>query len=148
MAVKSTPGLIILLALLALVAGVLIYYGKPLSRNGTSLPPAEKPGLIRLSQPRPNDVIASPLTLTGEARGNWFFEASFPVRLLDGNGRELAAAPAQAQREWMSAEFVPFHAELAFTAPATAGGTLVLEKDNPSGLPEHADELRIPVRFR
>ena len=31
--------------------------------------------------------------------------------------------------------------------PATSTGTLVLQKDNPSGLPEHADELRIPVRF-
>ncbi len=47
----------------------------------------------------------------------------------------------------MTAEFVPFRAVLTFAAPATERGTLVLEKDNPSGLPENADELRIPIRF-
>ena len=83
----------------------------------------------------------------GEARGTWFFEASFPVRLLDGNGVELAVAPAQAQDDWMTEEFVPFAVRLQFFAPITATGTLVFEKDNPSGLPEHADELRVPVRF-
>jgi len=36
---------------------------------------------------------------------------------------------------------------ITFENPETATGTLVLEKDNPSGLPEHADELRVPVRF-
>lgn len=111
-------------------------------------PPAEKPNLIRVSSPLPNAAVSSPLAVTGEARGFWFFEASFPVRLYDGNGREIGLAIAQAQGEWMTTEFVPFRAELSFDAPATERGTLVLEKDNPSGLPEHADELRIPVRFK
>jgi hypothetical protein len=31
--------------------------------------------------------------------------------------------------------------------PAGATGTLLLEKANASGLPEHAAELRVPVRF-
>src|SRR5680860_1906637 len=35
----------------------------------------EKTDLIRLSTPRPNQTISSPLTLTGQARGNWYFEA-------------------------------------------------------------------------
>lgn len=104
--------------------------------------------LVRLTTPRPNDEITSPLVVTGEARGNWYFEASFPVRLLDGNGKELVVVPAQAQGDWMTTEFVPFRAELTFTPPDTKEGTLILEKDNPSGLPEHADEVRIPIRFK
>ncbi|MEK7625271.1 MAG: hypothetical protein AAB467_02885, partial [Patescibacteria group bacterium] len=36
----------------------------------------EKQNLIRLFEPQPNQSITSPVTLTGEARGNWFFEAS------------------------------------------------------------------------
>lgn len=144
---KSTLG-IVTLVLFALIAAALIYQGKPRGQNEPPPPPAEKPGLIRVTQPQPNDLIASPLTVTGEARGNWFFEASFPMRLYDGNGREIGLAIAQAQGEWMTTQFVPFRAELTFEAPATERGTLVLEKDNPSGLPEHADELRISVRFR
>ena len=102
---------------------------------------------ISLTTPTPNAVVTSPLTVTGEARGPWYFEASFPVRLLDGNGVEIAITPAQAQGEWMTTEFVPFQATLVFAPPATQTGTLILEKDNPSGLPEHADSISIPVSF-
>lgn len=108
----------------------------------------EKTDLIQVTNPRPNQVISSPLLVTGKARGNWYFEASFPIKLLDANGKELAITPAEAQSEWMTTDFVPFRVELKFDTPATAVGILVLEKDNPSGLPEHADELRIPIRFK
>lgn len=94
-----------------------------------------------------NDAIASPLTITGQARGNWYFEASFPVRLLDAAGNELAIGIAQAQGDWMTTEFVPFTVTLTFTEPATGTGTLVLQKDNPSGLPENDNQLEIPVTF-
>ena len=107
----------------------------------------EKDNLIRISEPRPNTTIESPLTITGMARGNWFFEASFPVRLLDGNGERISEGIATAEGDWMTSEFVPFKASLTFTRPSSNSGTLVLEKDNPSGLPEQADELRIPVLF-
>lgn len=103
---------------------------------------------IRVTAPSEGNVIKSPLTVTGEARGTWYFEASFPVRLIDGNGKELAVVPAQAKGDWMTTDFVPFEATLTFATPATATGTLVLEKDNPSGLPEHTASLRIPIRFR
>ena len=104
--------------------------------------------LVRLTTPRPNAEITSPLVVTGEARGNWYFEASFPVRLLDGNGKEIALVPAQAQGDWMTTDFVLFRAELTFITPNTKEVTLVLEKDNPSGLSENADEVRIPIRFK
>lgn len=107
----------------------------------------EKQDLIRISNPRPNQAIESPITITGEARGYWFFEASFPVKLLDGDGNVVASGIAQAEGEWMTEDFVPFKAELTFSQPTTSNGTLVLEKDNPSGLPENADELRVPVKF-
>lgn len=108
----------------------------------------EKDDRIRIAAPRPNTVIRSPLAVTGVARGNWFFEASFPITLLNAAGTEIATAVAQAKGEWMTTEFVPFEVTLTFEKAPTEGGTLVLKKDNPSGLPEHDDELRIPVMFR
>jgi len=108
---------------------------------------ADKADLIRVSTPRPGEVVQSPLRIAGEARGKWYFEATFPVTLLDAAGRTLVQSYAQAQGEWMTEAFVPFGAELRFEAGATTEGTLVLERSNPSGLPEHADALRIPVRF-
>lgn len=107
----------------------------------------EKTDLIRITAPRPGQIITSPVVIEGEARGNWFFEASFPARLLDGNGVELAVIPVQATGEWMTTEFVDFQSTMIFPLPTTATGTLILEKDNPSGLPENADQLIIPIRF-
>ncbi len=106
-----------------------------------------KDDLIVVNNLTANATVASPLIVRGEARGNWYFEASFPVRLYDANGKELAVGIAQAQGEWMTTEYVPFETILTFSTPTTQTGTLVLEKDNPSGLPEHDNSLVIPVRF-
>ena len=95
-----------------------------------------------------NSLVKSPLQITGRARGNWFFEASFPVQLLDNNRTVLAQIPAQAQGDWMTEDLVPFTAELTFTAPAGDTGRLVLRRDNPSGLPANDAELIVPIRFR
>ncbi len=102
---------------------------------------------IRSQNPQPNQTISSPLEITGEAVGNWFFEASFPAVLIDANGLELATIPVTAQGEWMTTNFVPYKGTLAFPTPMTPTGTLLLKKDNPSGLAEHDDELRIPIKF-
>ena len=104
--------------------------------------------MIRVATPLSDEVVASPLRVAGTARGNWFFEASFPVRVLDEEGRELGVTPAIALEEWMTTDFVPFDLSLTFATSTTATGILVLEKDNPSGLPQFDRELRIPVRFR
>ena len=106
-----------------------------------------KEDLIRVDTPRANEIISSPLIVRGMARGVWFFEGSFPIKLLDENGNILAQIPAQAQGEWMTNDFVPFEAKINFSVPVVQNGVLVLEKDDPSGLPEHADELRMPILF-
>ncbi len=103
--------------------------------------------LIMIYSPRPNAKIASPLTISGKARGNWFFEASFPVKLTDENGNELASGAAAAQSDWMTEDFVEFIATVEFATPTTPGGTLILQKDNPSGLAGHDNQLIVPVEF-
>lgn len=102
---------------------------------------------IRVENPEANDSVTSPLTIKGEARGNWYFEASFPTALYDANNVLLAQAPAQAEGEWMTEDFVPFELLLTFPTPKTSSGKLVLKKDNPSGLPEHDEQIEIPVLF-
>jgi len=74
----------------------------------------EKGDLIRIESPRPGQEIASPLTITGEARGTWYFEGDFPVVLTDWDGRIIAQHYATAQGEWMTEDFVPFSSELSF----------------------------------
>lgn len=142
------------IALLALIVLTSVFVWKNFKSSDT-IPPTKIPtemelkmDLINLDTPKPNEIIKSPLTLEGSARGFWFFEASFPIRLLDANGKQIAISHAESIGNWMTIEMVPFRGVLEFTAPATDTGTLVLEKDNPSALPENANEIRVPVRFR
>lgn len=97
--------------------------------------------------PLPQESVSSPLIITGKARGNWFFEASFPIKIFDGNGDELGVVSAQALSDWMTADFVQFKATLEFTRSATKNGKIVFKKDNPSGLPEHDAEVSFPIIF-
>lgn len=110
---------------------------------------------IVLDNPPAGSYITSPLRITGEARGMWFFEADFTVLLVDWDGRIVAEHYVTADDDWMSEDFVPFSGELEFTSPYQPGdpdfmkrGTLILQKANPSGLPENDDALEIPVYFR
>jgi Immunoglobulin-like domain of bacterial spore germination len=126
-----------------------------------------KADLIKLVSPVPGGVIENGVTVSGQARGQWFFEASFPVVLTNWDGLIIAEGIATAEGEWMTTEFVPFSATLNFVNPYSEGnpdymkgGSLILKKDNPSGLPENDkvnaegregalghDALEIPIRF-
>lgn len=108
----------------------------------------EKENFIHINSPRPNESIKSPLIIKGEARGNWFFEASFPIFLTDWDGKIIAQSIATAKSDWMTDNFIPFEATLVFSMDTNIysnKGTLILKKDNPSGLSQYDDALEIPV---
>lgn len=105
---------------------------------------------IVMESPTRDSAITSPVTITGKARGTWFFEASFPVVIVDWDGRIIGQGIAETQSNWMTEEFVPFTATVSFDLPEEAPyrrGAIILKKDNPSGLPEHDDALEVPVQF-
>lgn len=106
-----------------------------------------KADLIQVDSPQPGGLITNPVTITGKARGQWYFEASFPITILDETGKVIGQGHAEAQSNWMTSEFVPFIAKVTFTKSPTKTGTILLEKDNPSGLSEHADSVRVLIRF-
>jgi hypothetical protein len=108
--------------------------------------------LIRVDSPLPGELVTSPLTIRGRARGNWFFEGTFPVILTNWDGLIIAQHYATARGEWMTTEFVPFEAVIEFEIPPYVGdfsrrGSLILQKNNPSGLPQFDDALEFTVFF-
>lgn len=103
--------------------------------------------LIQVETPLDGVLVESPLLVRGEARGQWYFEGDFPVRLEAADGTALAEVPAPAQDEWMTEEFVPFEVSIVFDPGTATSGQLVLVRDNPSGLPENDAELVIPLYF-
>lgn len=102
--------------------------------------------LIKVENPHPGGVVGKEFRVTGKARGSWFFEASFPIEVVGADGNTIASSHATAEGDWMTEEFVSFKSELidlpsAYTGPAT----LILKKDNPSGLPENDASISIPI---
>jgi len=98
--------------------------------------------------PTEDTVISSPLTVSGSARGTWYFEGDFPIILTNWDGLIIAEGYASAEGVWMTEEFVPFSGTLEFLTPEYGDrGSLILQKDNPSGLIEHDDAFEIPILF-
>lgn len=101
--------------------------------------------LIRVELPFPGAVTGKEFAITGEARGTWYFEASFPIDVLDGEGNVIATGHAEAQGDWMTENFVPFKAEIKIPDTFTGPATLVLKNDNPSGEPERDRAASFPI---
>jgi hypothetical protein len=116
--------------------------------DGDSSTDSEENENIKVTSPKPNDIVTSPLVVTGEAKGTWYFEGDFPVDLYDENCIKIAAHYAVAKEFSMVDYFVPFEGTIEFDPGDSATGTLVLEKDNPTGCIQFDDNLVIPVQFK
>jgi hypothetical protein len=100
--------------------------------------------------PQEGASVSSPVMIAGTARGNWFFEGSFPISIVNWDGLIIGEGVAQAQGEWMTEDFVPFTATISYTFASGTPynrGAIILKKDNPSGLPEHDTSMEVPVVF-
>lgn len=102
---------------------------------------------ILVYTPHRGATLASPIAIVGEVPGNWSFEAQFPVQLKDSGGSVMAQTSAHVLGNWQSDQLVPFSAQLTFTTAKSGNGTLVIQKDNPSGLTKNSDLVSIPVHF-
>ena len=98
-----------------------------------------------VSVPKPHQQVCSPLTVKGKAKSAWFFEGVFPILLLDAKCQELTSSKAKAIGDWTTGDFVPFEGKLEFTVTKPTKAILVLQNDNPSGLPENSRKKEIPI---
>ncbi len=134
-------------ATLVLILESLTFTDRAVSGDGPDWMQWSVDELIRVREPLPNSTVSSPLRVRGEARGMWYFEASFPVRLETLDGVVLTEVPATAETDWMTEEFVAFDLVLVFPDIDAVEGRVIFVRDNPTGLPEYDRELHIPVRF-
>lgn len=105
--------------------------------------------MIVVVSPIKDAIISSPLSISGKARGNWYFEGSFPVILMDNYKNVIAEGHVTAQEEWTTNDFVKFIGSIEFNNFIKGSkGFLVLKKDNPSGLIENDDSIEIPIIFK
>lgn len=109
----------------------------------------DKSDQIVVISPVKDSQISSPLSISGRARGSWFFEGSFPIVLLDSDRNKISEGHVTAQGEWMTQDFIKFLGTLQFNNYIKgSSGFLILKKDNPSGLVENNDSVEIPITFK
>lgn len=99
---------------------------------------------VTVTSPGKNATVGKTFVVAGSAPGPWYFEAVFPIEVRDANNNVLLSTHGTAQGEWMTEGLVTFTATVTipnYTGPAT----LILRRDNPSGLPENDDAVSIPI---
>ncbi len=146
---KVILGLLTAALVLALVARFLVKDEVAGTDDQVTTEPAVYKDLIKVSSPLPQSTITSPLTITGEARGMWYFEASFPIVVVNWDGLIIGEGFATANGDWMTEEYVPFTATITFDADTSVSprGSIILQKSNASGLPENDDAFEYEINF-
>ncbi len=100
---------------------------------------------VSVTSPKAGSTVGKTFVVAGSAPGNWFFEASFPIQVRDKDNNKIGQAIAQAQGEWMTTDQVTFTSSITISSGYSGPATLVLLRDNPSGLPENDDALEVPI---
>jgi len=140
--------IIFIIIVISIVVGLASYFAQFFDEN-IDITPSDKSNMIVVATPIKDSEISSPLSVSGRARGNWFFEASFPITLVDSYNNVISESHVTAQGDWMTKDFVKFVGVLEFSNYIKGSkGKLILRKDNPSGLPEHNDSVEIPIIFK
>jgi len=112
---------------------------------------SEKGDIIYLEGVKSGDVLSVEDEILGRAPSSWYFEGTFPVRIFNQRGDEIASLFAIATEEWTQDGYVPFSLELHSNLIDLKEESVVVmqfEKDNPSGLEENADYFKISVTLQ
>lgn len=138
-----------------------------LNRNAPALPPvettvvptmsqvapAQKEGKIIVSLPLPESTVPEKsVQIKGTAVGNWFFEASAPVNIVNWDGLIIGEGYVTVDEgyDWMTTEMVPFTGTVSYDASqigAYSYGWIIMQKNNPSGESKFDDSLEFKIVF-
>jgi hypothetical protein len=100
---------------------------------------------IVVSSPKPGSTFGQVVAVNGQARGSWYFEASFPIVIEDAGGNIIGQGIGSAEGDWMTEEFVPFKAIIGLSKAYSGPATVVFKKDNPSGEPARDASVSVPI---
>ncbi len=145
---KSVWLIVGVVALVVIVGAGFLFFKKP-STNGNN-PPVITDSNIEIFTPKPNELISSPLKITGLVKGNGWggFEGQVgTVKLFDSSGKELGMAILTASTDWMKLP-TNFETVIYFDYPGDGTGKLVFYNENASGEPSRNKTVTVPVKLQ
>ncbi len=147
---KSIILVIVILALIiVLLSGILIFWPKTKTSN-RAITATPIPSGIEVTSPKPNDVISSPLKITGLVHGDGWngFEGQVGiVDLIDNGGNQLTYGILKGTTEWTTSP-TNFETTLEFSPVPGTSGSLVFKNENPSGDPVRDKIFIVPITFK
>lgn len=142
----------IIIIILVIALGLWIFKK---SADAPVVTPETNPDIvIHTITPEENEAINFPLVITGETKGTWFFEGSFPVEILNTKQEVIATTFAQGESDWMTTEFVPWtitfaeRPEKLEPVSSSPNAYIKFKNDNPSGDPIRDKSFILPIRLR
>jgi len=100
---------------------------------------------ITLDNLNSGDKVISGYEVKGSVTGSWFFEGSFPVKILDREGDVLGTVIARTDEDWMTEEEVSFSLVLDIDLEEESVLILKFMKSNPSALEENDDYAQMSI---
>lgn len=140
---KYTNKIIFILIILIILIFAFNFYQRYLTLKRIK----DAENLIVIEYPKPYEKLENPLLIRGKARGYFFFEAAFPIKIVDENGNVLMEDYIETKENWMTENFVSFEKYINLNFGKIKRGFIIFEKANPSGLKENQFEISIPVYF-
>ncbi len=94
----------------------------------------------------PGAIVSDVVSLAGEVKGGYFFEANILINVLDINQNVLKKGYGTATTDWMTAGPVSFTANVDFTGLIPGPAYIEIQNDDPSdGEAGPAKKILIPI---
>src|SRR3989338_8146655 len=145
MRIRTWWGIIILLFIVIVVLACVLFAMPARVEAPTATSTQPLYASVVVTSPKANSTVGNIFVVSGSAPGPWYFEASFPIKIVDKGNNFIGQGIAQAQGEWVTTDLVTFTATVTLDGTYSGPATVVLLRDNPSGMPENDDSVSIPV---
>lgn len=109
---------------------------------------SEKGSILILDNIKDGDTVDEGFEIKGRVSGEWFFEGTFPVRVLNTQGEIIESLIATSKGDWMTSNLVDFTFTLDLDLDKESIVKIVFEKSNASNLVENDDSASITVTVK
>ncbi len=109
---------------------------------------SEKGSILILDNIKDGDTVDEGFQIKGRVSGEWFFEGTFPVRVLNTQGEIIESLIAASEGGWMTSNLVDFTFTLDLDLDKESIVKIVFEKSNASNLVENDDSASITVTVK
>lgn len=127
----------------------IIPFHADLNNPWITVAPSSVPAYLnpQLLTPKAGDTLVGPLVIKGYVPKSWTFEGQFRMQLLDSSRRIIIEDRVPVEWDSENRKETLYFVESYNYHTQAKSGFLILQNDNPSGLPENEKSVEVSVSF-